>query len=135
MEARVAQGLEKGQMGERFALIDPARLPQKPVRPNRPAIALIGLILGIGAGVGMMVLQEAKDDSVRDALSLAYVSGTQVLGTIPNIVTPKDIMERKKRRRTIVVITLIGIVVLLLLVHLLVIDLTDLWAGLMRRIF
>jgi capsular polysaccharide biosynthesis protein len=57
MEARVAHGLEKGQMGERFTLIDPARLPEKPVRPNRPAILLIGLFLGIGAGVGTASLQ------------------------------------------------------------------------------
>ena len=28
MEARVAQGLEKEQMGEKFTLIDPARLPE-----------------------------------------------------------------------------------------------------------
>ena len=40
MEAKVAQGLEKGQMGERFTLIDPARLPGKPVKPNRLAIIL-----------------------------------------------------------------------------------------------
>ena len=40
MEARVSQGLEKEQMGERFTLIEPANLPQKPIKPNRLAIAL-----------------------------------------------------------------------------------------------
>ena len=42
MEAKVSKGLEKEQMGERFNLIDPARLPEKPVKPNIPAILLIG---------------------------------------------------------------------------------------------
>jgi len=60
MEARVAHGLEKGQMGERFTLIDPARLPEKPVIPNRPVILLIGLFLGIGAGIGTASLQESR---------------------------------------------------------------------------
>jgi uncharacterized protein involved in exopolysaccharide biosynthesis len=38
MEANVAMGLEKEQKGERFTLIDPARLPETPHKPNRLAI-------------------------------------------------------------------------------------------------
>ena len=124
MEAKVAQGLEKGQMGERFTLIDPARLPEKPVKPNRLAIILIGFILGIGAGVGMMALQEAMDHSVRDSRTLAAMTGVPVLGTIPAIVTRKDTLTRMKRRRFIAVSILAGIVVALILVHLLVADFT-----------
>ena len=41
MEARVAQGLEKEQKGERFTLIDPARFPEKPFKPNR-SIYMVG---------------------------------------------------------------------------------------------
>ena len=65
MEAKVSQGLEKEQMGEKFTLIDPARLPEKPVKPNVPAVLLIGLFLGIGAGVGNVSLKEAGDQSVE----------------------------------------------------------------------
>ena len=134
MEAKVAQGLEKGQMGERFTLIDPARLPEKPVKPNRLAIILIGFILGIGAGVGLMALQEAMDESVRDGHSLAAMTGVPVLGTIPAILTRKDILTTKKRHRNIAVGTLAGIAVALVLVHLLVADFTILWARLARRL-
>ena len=49
MEAQVAHGLEKEQKGERFNLIEPPRLPEKPYKPNRLAIMLIGVVLGIGA--------------------------------------------------------------------------------------
>jgi len=134
MEAKVAQGLEKGQMGERFTLIDPARLPEKPVKPNRLAIILIGFILGIGAGVGLMALQEARDESVRDAHSLEATTGVQVLGTIPMILTRQDILGRKKRQRTITFAALAILVVALVLIHLLVADFTVLWARLARRL-
>jgi uncharacterized protein involved in exopolysaccharide biosynthesis len=133
MEAKVAQGLEKGQMGERFTLIDPARLPGKPIKPNRIAIILIGFILGIGAGVGMMALQEAIDHSVRDSRTLTALTGVPVLGTIPDIVTIKDVMERKKRNRTIAISVTACIVVAILLVHFLFMDFTILWARLSRR--
>ena len=69
MEAKVSQGLEKEQMGEKFTLIDPARLPEKPVKPNVPAVLLIGLFLGIGAGVGNVSLKESGDQSVRTPAS------------------------------------------------------------------
>jgi len=134
MEAKVAQGLEKGQMGERFTLIDPARLPEKPVKPNRLAIILIGFILGIGAGVGLMALQEARDESVRDAHALEAMTGVQVLGTIPAILTREDILGRKKRRRTVAFATAASLAVALLLIHFLVADFTVLWARLARRL-
>jgi polysaccharide chain length determinant protein (PEP-CTERM system associated) len=134
MEAKVAEGLEKGQMGERFTLIDPARLPEKPVKPNRLAINLIGLILGIGAGVGMIALLEASDESVRDSRTLAAMTGLPVLGVVPSIVTVKDNVAQGKKRRLTVVSILGGIVVVLILVHLLVADFTVLWARLLRRL-
>lgn len=50
MESKVSQGPGKGAEGRaRFTIIDPARLPEKPYKPNRLAIMLIGLVLGVGA--------------------------------------------------------------------------------------
>jgi uncharacterized protein involved in exopolysaccharide biosynthesis len=36
LEAQLSQSLEQRQKAERFRVIDPASLPQTPVRPNRP---------------------------------------------------------------------------------------------------
>lgn len=87
MESKVAYGLEKGQKGERFTLIDAARLPEKPISPNRPAIIMIGLVLGIGAGVGLAALREFSDHAVRNGDLLAKVTGVPVLAVIPEIIT------------------------------------------------
>ena len=90
MEARVSQGLERQQMGERFTLIDPARLPEKPVSPNVPAILLIGAFLGIAGGVGNISLKEFGDQSVRTPVALAAATGYPVLGSVPLLVTDED---------------------------------------------
>jgi succinoglycan biosynthesis transport protein ExoP len=66
MEAKVSNGLEKEQKGERFTLIDAARLPEKPIKPNAPAILLIGLVLGIGCGIGLAALNEQSDDTLAN---------------------------------------------------------------------
>ena len=93
MEAQVSQGLEKGQQGERFTVVEPALLPEKPIKPNRLAIIFIGIVLGIGAGVGSVALQEFNDQSIRNAEGLARATSFPVLGVIPEI-----LHEQEKRR-------------------------------------
>ncbi|HTR44741.1 MAG TPA: GNVR domain-containing protein [Thermodesulfovibrionales bacterium] len=133
MEARVAEGLEKGQMGERFTLIDPARLPEKPVRPNRPLILVMGLIMGIGAGVGVAALQEANDRSARCAGDLAAAFPFPVLAEVPEIFTLEDELRKKKRRKFMIGTAVLLMVILVVTVHFLVMDLSVLFARVARR--
>ncbi|MFZ3057427.1 MAG: GNVR domain-containing protein, partial [Smithella sp.] len=132
MEARVAHGLEKGQMGERFTLIDPARLPEKPVKPNRPVVLLIGLLLGIGAGVGTASLQETTDKSTRTSEDLATNFPFPVLSEIPEIITLQDERRRKRRFKIIAGVVILSLVIVVMIVHFLVMDLDVLWARLSR---
>ncbi len=132
MEAKVAHGLEKGQMGERFTLIDPARLPEKPVKPNRPIILLIGLVLGIGAGVGTASLQETTDKSARSPEDLAKNFPFPVLAEIPEIITLQDERRRKKRLKIIAGGVVLSLFIVVLIFHFFVMDLDVLWARLTR---
>lgn len=93
MEAQVAQGLEKNQKGEHFTVVEPAQLPDKPTKPNRLAIILIGIVLGAGAGVGSAALQEFSDQSIRTPEALARATAFPVLGVIP------EIFHRRERHR------------------------------------
>ena len=67
MEARVSQGMEEAQQGERFTITDAAQLPEKPFKPNRLAIILIGFVLGLGAGVGVGAIGESLNSSIKTA--------------------------------------------------------------------
>jgi polysaccharide chain length determinant protein (PEP-CTERM system associated) len=135
MEAKVAHGLEKEQMGERFTLIDPARLPEKPVRPNRVAILLIGLILGLGAGIGTASLHEVTDRSARRAEDLTRIFPFPVLTEVPEIITLED-LQKKKNKRTLIIGTTAAIIILLVfVVHFFFMDLDILWAKIVRKLF
>ncbi len=110
-------------MGENFTITEPAFLPEDPFKPNRIAIILLGLILGVGAGVGMGALKEYTDHSVRLPEDIERLTGHAVLATIPNIQTPR---ERRKKIVTFVYITFLTCTVLatgITLFHLLVMDL------------
>lgn len=134
MEAQVAQGLEQEQMGERFTLIEPARLPERPFKPNRRAIMLIGLVLGVGAGVGVAALREFSDDAVRNADQLERITHFPVLAGIPPIVTKGDIRRKHIIRFALATGSLGVIIGVVLVFHFFVMDLNVFWAKLMRRL-
>jgi polysaccharide biosynthesis transport protein len=133
LEAKTSHGLEKEQKGERFSLIDAARLPEKPISPNIPAILLIGLVLGLGSGAGIAALGEQNDHTARTPEQLCLATSLPVLACIPEILTWQDLDRRRVRRRN----TLIGMLVVLVLVpvafQFLVMDLDVFWARLLRR--
>jgi polysaccharide chain length determinant protein (PEP-CTERM system associated) len=84
-EAQQAENLERRQKGEQFKVIDPARVPMKPVSPDIPKILLFGLMLGLGGGFGMAFFKEQTDHSFRDAEDLEATLGFKVLTNIPKI--------------------------------------------------
>jgi hypothetical protein len=134
MEARVAHGLEKEQKGERFTLIEPPRLPEKPFKPNRLAIMLIGVVLGMGAGVGLAALREFSDDAVRNGDSLTMATRFPVLAGIPEIMTAKDVSDRRKKRLVWSGCAVGAVVLGLVAFHFFVMDLDIFWAKLMRKL-
>jgi polysaccharide chain length determinant protein (PEP-CTERM system associated) len=84
-EAQQAQNLERRQKGEQFKVIDPARVPEKPMQAKVFRILLGGLLLGMGFGIGMAFLREQMDRSFRDAEDLEATMECKVLANIPRI--------------------------------------------------
>lgn len=85
LSAQLAESLETSQKGERFELLEPASLPEAPVRPNRPAIVFLGLMFALASGIGAMVMVEALDDTVRGSRGVAALLNAPPLAVIPII--------------------------------------------------
>ncbi len=134
MEAQVAEELESKQKGERFTLVESARFPEKPYKPNRIAIILIGLVLGLGGGIGLAALMEFSDTSFRDADALSRFSGFPVLTEVPMIVTREDSVKRNTKKLIIIGIVILGIALAIYLFHTYVMDLAVLQAKIMRQL-
>src|SRR5713226_6154076 len=84
LNARVAENLEKRQKGEQFNIIDPANLPQKPEKPNRLRIMLMGLVFGCGLGMGGAVALEHLKPSFRRLEEVEMALGLPVFAAIPD---------------------------------------------------
>jgi uncharacterized protein involved in exopolysaccharide biosynthesis len=53
--ALIATRMEQRLIGEQFRLLDPARLPQAPISPDRPRLTLLGAVVGFSLGMAMML--------------------------------------------------------------------------------
>ncbi len=90
LSAEMASALESRQKGERFVILDPAQIPDRPYSPNRLLIALAGLFGGIVSGIGLAYIQEMADESVRNEREAATIVGKPVLGGIPQVLTVRQ---------------------------------------------
>ena len=61
-----------------------ASLPAKPVTPNPARNLAIGLALGAVMGVGLAVLRDTLDNTIKSQETLEEVTGVGVVGYIPN---------------------------------------------------
>jgi polysaccharide biosynthesis transport protein len=116
MEAKVSQGLEKQQKGERFSILDPARMPKQPYKQKRFAIIFLGILLGITSGIGTASIREYSDTSVHSSNMLTKATSYPVLANIPFLVPKKEIEMRKVMRILmgvfLLVIVLLGFIVM-----------------------
>jgi len=85
IQSQMAENLERKQQGEQFKILDPARIPEKPIKPDRDKIMLIGIALGLGLSFGLVWLRESMDQSFRTTAQVEAELGFPVLATIPNL--------------------------------------------------
>lgn len=114
-DATVAKNLEQEQKGERFALIEPAAYPLRPIRPNRPAIIFIGFVVALGVGLGATALREFTDSAVQGVGELTAILGKEPLVSIPYIDNDVDI-TRRRRLYILVALAMAGVVAVLVYV-------------------
>jgi len=117
MEAEIGQELEKESKGESFVLIDPAQYPEQPIKPNRIVIVFLSLIFSIAAGLGVAILKEAMDSSVRGAAGINKLLTAAPLAVIPLIYNTYDLRRRQRINRMVIGSVFGSIIVVMLLIH------------------
>lgn len=70
--------------GGTYRIIDPAVSSVYPVSPKRPRIMLMGIAAGIAAGIGLLMLLDSLDNSIRQIETLRR-TGLPVMAVIPFI--------------------------------------------------
>ena len=96
LSAEMATQLEIRQQGEKFTILDPAQVPEKPSKPNRLVINLVGCLAGLALGLAAALSTEFTGMSITAPQQIGAEVGVFVLGVVPEISTPYDIRRRKR---------------------------------------
>jgi succinoglycan biosynthesis transport protein ExoP len=107
--AGMSEELERKQQAERFTVLDPARTPEKPVRPKRipimAGVLLAAFLIPAGVTIGIHLLSGSikSEAEVREMLPFKIA----ILGTIPPIESKADLQRGRMITAQTVVVSLI----------------------------
>lgn len=101
LEADIAVSMEKKQKGEQFRVLDPGKMPARPVEPDARKILLITLVLGLGLGGGLAYLIEFLDMSYKSPEDIERDLQVPVLVSMPFRHSEQDLKWQVRRQMII----------------------------------
>jgi len=96
-QSSMATSMELLQQGERFRVMDPPSLPQKPEFPNRMKFCGMGVGIGIALGLIVVVALEMLDDRMYTSKEIRKILPADVIAEIPAITNASDELVAKRR--------------------------------------
>lgn len=82
-----------------FQVVDEPAVPSAPAKPNRPLLLAMVLLAGIGAGAGIAFALGHLQTSFPTAAKLEKASGLPVIGSISQMLTSDQRVDRKRKLR------------------------------------
>jgi polysaccharide chain length determinant protein (PEP-CTERM system associated) len=84
-DAEMAGDLNRQQQGAYFHVLDAANLPSKPAFPNRMVFTAGGMFGGLLLGVGLTLMLELRDTSLKSEHDVEFTLNLPVLAMIPDL--------------------------------------------------
>lgn len=102
---------EVEEKGTKYTILDNARIPLKPSKPEILLIGVVALILGVLSGFGCVFLTEFADHSFRGVEDAKAFLRFEILGGVSAIVDRNEVLIRKAKQRVIAGLTVVLYVV------------------------
>lgn len=96
LQAQSTETLERKQKGSKFKIIDPARLPDKPYKPNFLKLFMATVVAGLGLGFAGTLLLDFMDTSFKDAGEIEKYVGVPVICAITYIAKGAEFQQEKR---------------------------------------
>jgi succinoglycan biosynthesis transport protein ExoP len=134
MSAKIAESLESESKSERFTLLEPPILPEKPFKPDRVKIIALGFFLAIASAGGMLMTMVTFNRQVRGADALAHVLGYRPLAIIPYLVIKEEEVLRKRMLKRAIIASVLAVIIIAVAIHFLYMPLGDLFTKILSRL-
>ncbi len=95
LQAGSALNLERKQKGSQFKIVDAARTPTKPTKPDFLKIMKFALLAGCLLGAGLTVGLNLIDTSFKNQEKLTQAFGLEVICSVPNLPLKGEIIKKR----------------------------------------
>lgn len=113
--AKITQRLQSSKEGTHYSVLEPARVPLSPFKPNKMVVAMLGLVMGLITGVGLVMLVEFLDKSFLDVEEAKNYLGVPLLGAISKINTVQTLRQEKEKEIWTYSLTIVAGVVMIVI--------------------
>jgi polysaccharide chain length determinant protein (PEP-CTERM system associated) len=97
-DSKIAENLERRQVGEQFKVLDPARLPERPFSPKRTRLTGLASAGGLALGLVLIGLLEYRDRSFKTEEDVMRVLQIPVLALVPHMRSETELRRRRHQR-------------------------------------
>jgi len=97
LQASSVELLERKQKGSKFKIIDPARFPDKPFKPNFLKLMMLAVGAGLGAGLGLVFIKDFIDTSFKDASEIESYLDIPVVSSIPYLARHEETGKNREK--------------------------------------
>lgn len=132
--AQMAEKLKSENKSERFVLLEPPVMPDKPFKPKPAKIMVMGFFLAIASSGGMLMLLMSLDRQIRSADALEHVLGTRPLAVIPYIVLPEEEANRKRTIKIAAIALGLSVILIALLIQFFYMPLNELLVKILAQL-
>jgi len=87
-------GVSAGLRSSNIRVVDVARTPTSPIKPNVPRNIELGILLGLACGLGLAFVLESLDTTIRTVEEISTISTLPALGMIPQFATNSSLRKR-----------------------------------------
>ena len=105
--AQVSERIESTAQGQRITVIENANVPQFPSGPNRPLIATMGGLVGMGLAASYFVLLEILNRAIRRPVELQNRFNIVPIAVIPYM----ESAGQRMMRRTVRIVATVGVMI------------------------
>lgn len=81
----ISQALLQDMSSSKYKVVEPARTPLEPTKPDRIKIVILGIVLGMAIGAGAATAVELMDSSFKKVEDVQDTLGLPVLGVTPRM--------------------------------------------------
>jgi len=134
MNAKIAENLESENKSGRFRVLEPPTQPEKPYKPNRMKILLIGFFIAVFSSSGSMMILESIDKRIRGVEAITHVLGSRPIAVLPYLPGHEEEIRKKRILKLAVKAVLIVLVLIIIVLHFTYMPLDILFTKILARL-